>query len=213
MTLVRRLNTLSVAISSAIHKGIVVKEEGTEPEPLRWYPIFPGAPAYASIIQADVQAGSTISLKFTSGIGTKLYTPIFDSKSSTNRIVARSGSAAGKWDFSGLTNVEIDGVPTVDGDLIPVDGLEHTFRADISITGNIKYFGTNFATSTCWQGRIYDIGITGITNVATYPEGFEVWYADNYAPDDGYTTTGVNGAIYTYSNFAPEDFTQTAAGA
>ena len=192
---------------------VVTMSQVSQVETLRWYPVYPGTPAYASIISAQVQAGSTVSLKFTSDIGTKLYTPIFDSESSTNRIVARSGATSGKWDFSGLTNVEIDGIPTVTGDLIPVDNLEHTFTATITITGNIKYFGANFAESTCWEGRIYDIGITGITNVDTYPEGFEFWYADNYAPDDGYTTTGVNGAVATYSNFAPEDFTQATAGA
>jgi hypothetical protein len=106
-------------------------------------------------------SGDSISVEFVSSKVQSSFTPLFDGNVGS-RITARSGSVATEWNFAGLTNVAVDGIPTVNGDTFPTDGKIHTLTATIAVTGVVQFVGCNFAVNTFFDGIIANVKFTDL---------------------------------------------------
>lgn len=136
--------------------------------------------SYGEVVTAELDIGSTVSSDLVSTQAQSAFTSLFDSESATNRLSLRVGADGVTFQVIGGT-ATLDGSPIVTGvTVFPTDSLLHKYVFTAAITGNVKFYGTNFTNSLMLENVFQpNFEITGITNTGVYPTGVASWPIGN----------------------------------
>lgn len=174
-----------------------------EPD-LRWVWKLNGT-SYGVMPSISVDSNSFITVVGTIDTVTA-YMPLFDSPSTSNRVVARVNPTGNGWEFVGLTDAEVNGTPVSTGSPLPATGEVFTLTCKPTMVSPITRLGVNFAGSGFWSGDVRGFAVSGVTNTATYPSGslnFEL--LEPYSDDHQFVDSD-NGVIANKFNDLPADY-------
>jgi len=137
---------------------------------------FDGIDDYIAIPTVNLVAGDIVTLKFiapTSRVPTD-YAYLVDNNLSTDRFGIAFNNSSNTWYGNGAYTFTVDGVPTVLGDAIPLDGEGHIIVCTLSQSLSMGVVGCRYSISLFYDLAIYDLDIQAVSGNRFYPinDGF-----------------------------------------